>query len=107
LHWRSITQDNSRPSTTSPVAPRAPIFSTNNNNSECFVNNSLFENQGSGCLFLAGLAAALFGGQPLVSLLGNGQTDSLASGHGHPWLVALETKGAKIRLISNDRRAHV
>lgn len=39
----------------------------------------------------ASLAAALLGGQPLVSLLGDGQTDSLSSGHGHPWLVALET----------------
>lgn len=42
---------------------------------------------------MASLAAALFGGQPLVSLLGDGQTDSLSSGHRHPWLVALETNG--------------
>lgn len=38
------------------------------------------------------LAAALLGGQPLVSLLGNGQADSLSSGQGHPRLVALWTK---------------
>lgn len=38
------------------------------------------------------LAAALFGGQPLVSLLCNGQADSLSSGQGHPWLVALWIK---------------
>ncbi len=59
---------------------------------KCFVNNSLFENQESGCLCVASLAAALFGGQPLVSLLGDGQTDSLSSGQGHPRLVALETE---------------
>lgn len=58
----------------------------------CFVNNSLFENQASGCLCVASLAAALLGGQPLVSLLGDGQTDSLSSGQGHPRLVALETE---------------
>ncbi len=43
----------------------------------------------SGCLS-GSLAAALLGGEPLVSLLGDGQTDSLSSGHGHPRLVALE-----------------
>lgn len=42
---------------------------------------------------MASLAAALFGGQPLVSLLGDGQTDSLSSGQGHPRLVALQTGG--------------
>lgn len=36
------------------------------------------------------LAAALLGGQPLVSLLSDGQTDSLSSGQGHPRLVALK-----------------
>lgn len=41
---------------------------------------------------MASLAAALLGGQPLVSLLGDGQTDSLSSGQGHPRLVALETE---------------
>lgn len=41
---------------------------------------------------MARLAAALLGGQPLVSLLGDGQTDSLSSGQGHPRLVALETE---------------
>lgn len=40
---------------------------------------------------MASLAAALLGCQPLVSLLGDGQTDSLSSGQGHPRLVALET----------------
>jgi|ERR1719391_563769 len=35
------------------------------------------------------LAAALLGGHPLVSLLGNREADTLSSGQGHPWLVAL------------------
>lgn len=42
------------------------------------------------------LAAALFGGQPLVSLLGNGQADSLSSGQGHPRLVALWKKQSNL-----------
>lgn len=57
---------------------------------DSFVNNSLFENQAVS--FVASLAAALLGGEPLVSLLGDGQTDSLSSGQGHPRLVALQMR---------------
>lgn len=45
------------------------------------------------------LAAALLGGQPLVSLLSNGQADSLSSGQGHPRLVALWEKQHILTLI--------
>lgn len=77
----------------------------NTKNKLCFVNNSLFENQ---TVCVATLAAALFGGQPLVSLLGDGQTDSLSSGQGHPRLVALETQtiGGGV-LVKADQRGTV
>lgn len=71
---------------------------------KCFVNNSLFEIQVSGCLCVASLAATLLGGQPLVSLLGDGQTDSLSSGQGHPRLVALETGWRKQEFVNVDQR---
>lgn len=45
------------------------------------------------------LAAALLGGQPLVSLLGDRQADSLSSGHGHPRLVALEIQ-QRLQMVS-------
>lgn len=48
---------------------------------------------------MASLAAALLGGEPLVSLLGDGQTDSLSSGQGHPRLVALETEDGEGKLL--------
>lgn len=54
---------------------------------------------------MASLAAALLGGEPLVSLLGDGQTDSLSSGQGHPRLVALETEDGEDKLlISADQQ---
>lgn len=55
---------------------------------------------------VASLAAALFGGKPLVSLLGDGQTDSLSSGQGHPRLVALETERMeeKQEFVNVDQR---
>lgn len=53
---------------------------------------------------MASLAATLLGGQPLVSLLGNGQTDSLSSGQGHPRLVALETGWRKQEFVNVDQR---
>lgn len=54
---------------------------------------------------MASLAAALLGGEPLVSLLGDGQTDSLSSGQGHPRLVALETEDGEGKLlISVDQK---
>lgn len=53
---------------------------------------------------MASLAAALLGGQPLVSLLGDGQTDSLSSGQGHPRLVALETGCRKQEFVNVDQR---
>lgn len=56
---------------------------------------------------MASLAAALLGGQPLVSLLGDGQTDSLSSGQGHPWLVALETDRMEDTGISVDQRGRL
>lgn len=48
---------------------------------------------------MASLAAALLGGEPLVSLLSDGQTDSLSSGQGHPRLVALQMSGQKMKLL--------
>lgn len=57
---------------------------------------------------MASLAAALLGGEPLVSLLGDGQTDSLSSGQGHPRLVALETEDGEGKLlISVDQKEAV
>lgn len=81
-----------------------------NNNS--FVNKILFENQGQAVCLGASLAAALFGSQPLVSLLGNGQTDSLSSGHRHPGLVALEPEEVRsqpfrlVKWIHNKKETH-
>lgn len=59
----------------------------------------------SGCVNT--LAAALLGGQPLVSLLGDGQTDSLSSGQGHPWLVALWTNVEKQEIACINHHAAV
>lgn len=62
------------------------------------VKNGLFEHQ------MSALAAGLFGRQPLVSLFGDGQADSLSSGHRHPRLVALEMEGKKTKTSEQDSR---
>lgn len=50
----------------------------------------LFETRVWGSQSCVDLTAALLGSQSLVSLLGNGQTDTLSTRNGHPWLVTLD-----------------
>ena len=55
-----------------------------------------------------GLTAALLGCQSLVPLLCNGEADTLSTGDGHPWLVALEgeSRRGEERVISPQKKVH-
>lgn len=55
---------------------------------------------------MTSLAAGLLGSEPLVSLLGDGQTDSLPFGQGHPRLVALQMMGEMMFNVKSNCAIH-